>query len=354
MYIGTPFVLTICRLYPRWTRWFTLIGLIICSLSMALSSFCNTVPQLIGVQGVLFGCGGCIAYCPCTLYIDEWFDRRKGMAYGIVWSAAGAGGVILPLALQASLDSLGFRTTMRIWSGIIFAFAIPLTWFVKPRLPALANRHKTPFRMRFAISKRFLLYQTANIVEATGYFLPSIYLPTFARETAGTSNFMSALTLLLINLTCTMGLISMGSLSDRLQVTTCMIISAMGAAIAVLVIWGLSASLPVLYVFCVFYGLFAGSWSATWPGIMRDMARNGEADGYGLTDPVMVQGHLCVGRGLGNVMSGPLSAALIRGAPWKGQARGGFGTGYGVLILYTGVTALSGVVPLFGSLVGLI
>ncbi|KAK7701522.1 hypothetical protein SLS64_010267 [Diaporthe eres] len=60
--------------------------------------------------------------------------------------------------------------------------------------------------MRFAISKRFILYQTANVIEATGYFLPGIYLPTFARETAGTSNFMSTLTLLLINVTCTMGL----------------------------------------------------------------------------------------------------------------------------------------------------
>lgn len=321
---------------------------------MALGSFCNTVPQLIGVQGILFGAGGCIAYCPCTLYIDEWFDRRKGMAYGIVWSAAGAGGVILPLALQALLESFGFRTTMRIWSGIIFALAIPLTWFVKPRLPILADRHRTPFRMRFAISKRFIIYQAANVIEATGYFLPSIYLPTFVRETAGTSNFMSALTLLLINVTCTMGLVGMGSLSDRLQVKTCMLLSAAGAAISVLVIWGLAASLPTIYVFCIFYGLFAGSWSATWPGIMREMAQNGEADGYGLVDPVMVQGHLCVGRGLGNVVSGPLSAALITGSPWKGQARGAYGSGYGLLILYTGVTAAVGVVPFLGKVVGLL
>lgn len=299
----------------------------------------------------MFGFGGCVAYCPCTLYIDEWFDRRKGMAYGIVWSAAGAGGVVLPLFLQALLDSLGFRSTMRIWSGIIFALAVPLTWFVKPGLPVQASRHKTPFRMRFAISKRFLFYQTANIVEATGYFLPGIYLPTFVRESASTSNFMSTLTLLLINVTCTIGLVSMGSLSDRLQVTTCMILSATGAAMSVLVIWGLSASLPVIYVFCVFYGLFAGSWSAIWPGIMREMARKGEADGYGLTDPVMVQGHLCVGRGLGNIVSGPLSAALIGGAPWKGQARGGYGTKYGLLIVYTGLTAMFGVVPFFGKLV---
>lgn len=142
MYLGTPFVLTICRLYPQWTRYFTLIGLNTCALSMALGSLCNTVPQLIGVQGILFGLGGCIAYCPSTLYIDEWFDTRKGLAYGIVWSASGFGGVVLPILLQYLLDTLGFRTTMRIWAGIIFFFALPLTWLVRPRLlPHHANRH---------------------------------------------------------------------------------------------------------------------------------------------------------------------------------------------------------------------
>lgn len=89
---------------------------------------------------------------------------------------------------------------------------------------------------------------------------------------------MSALTLLLINIACTMGLVSMGSLSDKLKVTTCMGISAAGAAVSVLVIWGLAGELWVIYVFCGCYGLFAGSWSATWPGIMKEMTVHGETE----------------------------------------------------------------------------
>lgn len=346
MYIATPFVLMICRLYPRWARWSTLAGLFLAALSLAASSFCDSASQLIGVQGVLFGVGGCVAYCPCTLYIDEWFSRRKGLAYGIVWSAAGVGGVVFPLVLQALLDSVGFRTAMRISAGILFACSAPLAFFVKPRLPYMANPHnvKTPFDMRFVTSRRFVLHQTANVIEATGYFLPGIYLPTYARETFGTSAFMSALTLILVNISATAGLALMGSMTDKLDVTTCMIISAGGASASVLVVWGLAESLPVLYVFCVLYGVSAGSWASTWPGIMKEVSQNGERDGYGHVDPVMVQGHLCVGRGVGNVISGPLSNALIWGMPWEGRAMGGYGTGYGVLIVYTGLTAvLSGV-----------
>lgn len=345
MYLGTPFVLTICRLYPRWARWSTLAGLFLASLSLATSSFCDSALQLIGVQGVIFGVGGCVAYCPCTLYIDEWFSRRKGLAYGIVWSAAGVGGVVFPLLLQALLDSFGFRSAMRISAGILFACSAPFAFWVKPRLPYLANPHnvKKPFDMRFVTSKGFLLYQTANVIEATGYFLPGIYLPTYARETFGTSNFMSALTLMLVNISATIGLVIMGSMTDRLHVTTCMIISAVGASASALVVWGLAESLPLLCLFCILYGISAGSWASTWPGIMKEVSQNGESEGYGHVDPVMVQGHLCIGRGVGNVISGPLSNTLIRGVPWKAGAMGGYGTRYGGLIVYTGLTAfLSG------------
>lgn len=343
MYIGTPFVVAVCRLYPRCARWFTLTGLIVASLGLAMSSFCNSVPQLIGTQGIVFGVGGCVAYCPCTLYIDEWFVRRKGLAYGIVWSAAGVGGVIFPLILEALLKNVGFQTATQICGGILFACSAPLAFFIKPRLPysAAITTHQKRLNMRFVVSKLFGLYQLANIVQATGYFLPAIYLPTYARQTLHSSPFSSALTVILVNLAVTIGLVVMGSLSDRLPPPTCMIISALGAATSVLVVWGLAASLPTLYIFSVFYGLFAGSWAAIWPGVMRDVSQRGESEGYGHADPIMVHGHLCVGRGVGNIVSGPLSDSLIRGMPWQGRAiRGAYGSGFGPLVVFTGLTGL--------------
>jgi MFS family permease len=341
LYLGTPFVVILCRWFPRQARWFTLAGLFIASLALAMSSFCTTVPALIITQGMLFGIGGCFAYCPSTLYIDEWFVHRKGLAYGITWGAAGAGGAVFPPMLEALLNRFGFQTTVRICAGILFVAAAPLSFLIKPRLPydVTADIEHKPLNIRFAASKRMALHQLVNVVQATGYFLPSIYLPSYASSTFGTSPFLSALTVMLVNLSASFGLMIMGTLSDRLTVTTCMFISASGVATSVLLLWGLSSSLPALYVFCVLYGLFAGSWSSTWPGIMRDMTQRSEQEWYGKVDPVMVQGHLCVGRGLGNIVSGPLSGALIKGMPWQGQAIGGYGSGFGPLIVYTGVTA---------------
>lgn len=342
MYLFTPIVIVLCRLYGRQARWFTQVGLFVASLAMAMSSFCTTVPQLIATQGVLFGIGGCLAYSPCVLYIDEWFAQRKGLAYGITWSASGFGGVVLPLLLEALLTAYGFKTAMRVWSGIMFAASFPLAFYVKPRLPYSATMHIRPFNFRYAWTRLFALHQIANVIQATGYFLPSIYLPIYAKELFGTSTFISTLTVLVVNIAATVASVIMGSLTDKLHVTTCIIISTIGTTAGVFLIWGLSSTLPALFAFCAVYGLFAGCWTSIWPGIMREVVRAGEANGQ-YVDPSMVFGLLCVGRGIGNVVSGPLSDSLLtEGTSWLGHAAGGFGSSYGSLIVYTGITALLG------------
>jgi hypothetical protein len=42
------------------------------------------------------------------------------------------------------------------------------------------------------------------------------------------------------------------------------------------------------------------------------------------------------------VVSGPLSEVLVKGKPWVGEATMGYGTGYGLLIVFTGISALLG------------
>jgi MFS family permease len=177
MCIGTPIVITLCRLYACRARWFTQGGLFIAPLMMAMSSLCTTVPQLVATQGILFGIGGCLAYCSCVLYIDEWFVQRKGLAYGIVWSAAGFGGVVLPLML----NRFGFQDTMRISAGILFCASFPLAFFVKPRVPSTAATIVRPLDLRYVLTRTFALHQPADTMQATGYFLPGICLPSYAR-----------------------------------------------------------------------------------------------------------------------------------------------------------------------------
>ncbi|KAG7422418.1 hypothetical protein ACKAV7_001713 [Fusarium commune] len=253
MYLGLPFTMSLQRLYPRQSRWSPMIGLFIMCIALALSSFSQNTTHLILTQGVLYAIGGSISYCPCILYMDEWFAK-------------------------------------------------PL-----------------------------------------GFFLPGIYLPSYARTALGAGSFASALTVLLINVASVFGCVAMGALTDRLHVTDCFMISAAGTTLSTFLLWGFSTNLPILYVFCIFYGIFAGSYTSAWTGIMQMVSStpsNTRTSGTSF-DPAMVLGVLSAGRGIGNIASGPLSGALIKGMPWQGQAAGGYGTGYGTLIVFTGATALA-------------
>lgn len=214
-----------------------------------------------------------------------------------MWSGTGLAGVALPLLLESLLNALGFRNTLRLWAGLLFVITAPLAFFIKPRIPPSATSQVRAFNLWFLVSPAFLVYQTANIVEAMGFFLPGIYLPTYARSTLGAPSLPAATTILLVNVASVFGCVAMGWFIDRLHVTTCILLSTIGATVSVLVIWGLSSSLGLLYFFCIAYGLFAGSFTSAWPGIMRDIAQKGQTSSKGQVDPNMVFGFLCAGRG---------------------------------------------------------
>lgn len=192
------------------------------------------------------------------------------------------------------------------------------------------------FDLSWVFTKTFLILQLCNFVEALGFFIPGIYLPSYARD-IGADGYQTALTVILVNTASVVGCIVMGGLTDRLHVTTCIALSAAGTTLSIFLVWGFSTSLVPLYVFCTAYGLFAGSFSSTWPGIMRHILKRQES-----ADPLMVFAMLAAGRGIGNVVSGPLSEAL------KGTSRpiehsvSAYGSQYGLLIIFTGVTAFFG------------
>ncbi len=69
-------------------------------------------------------------------------------------------------------------------------------------------------------------------------------------------------------------------------------------------------------------------------------------------DMGLLIGIISAARGVGAVASGPLSEDLLKGESWKGQAGLGYGSGYGELIVFTGLTAALGGVSIFGRRLG--
>lgn len=85
MYLSAPLVFGLLAWYPKSRRPCVMVGLVIMCLSLGLSSLSTTVPHLIASQGVFYAIGGALCYSPAITFMDEWFVKRKGLAFGCMW-----------------------------------------------------------------------------------------------------------------------------------------------------------------------------------------------------------------------------------------------------------------------------
>jgi MFS family permease len=257
----------------------------------------------------------------------------------------GTAGTTLPFVINWCLESFGFRTLLRMWAVLSAVLIGPLLYFLKPRLPISSTRQARPLDLTFLWSTALWTLGISNILQSLGYFLPSIYLPTIA-QSYGSSSMGAALTLVFQNLAAVFGGLAVGALVDRFHVTSVMMMVATVSALAVFFVWGFSQSLPLLILFSILYGVSAGGFSTCWTGVIKDIQRR-----HAGADTGMIFGLLGAGRGIGAIVSGPLSAALIK-SPAFPEAAYAYGSDFGGLIVFTGATAMAGSIGFFARQLG--
>lgn len=302
------------------------------SLALGLGSLSTRVTHLIISQGIMYAIGGGLAWTPILFYIEEWWVRRRGFAYGATMAGLGLSGAITPVVLRWLLDTYGFRTTLRVCALSFVALNFPVLFFFKPRLPLSQTNQSFKFDMSFWTCRGYLIMQSCSILQGLGYFLPVIYLPTFA-GTLGASNIEGTVTIILLNAAACLGSFCMGAAVDRFDVVNCVAFTALASTVTVFLLWGFSTSLPLLYVFCLLYGAFAGCNTSSWSAIMRDTKAKRQG-----ADSGMIFAFLSAGKGVANLSSGPLSEVLLRAGSWR--AGFAYGSGYGAVIAFTGASAL--------------
>ena len=95
-------------------------------------------------------------------------------------------------------------------------------------------------------------------------------------------------------------------------------------------------------IFSTTFGFFSGGYSATFSGMITEMEREA-ADNNEAVDTGMVYGLLNGARGLGYVCGGLASVPLLQIGGLGGVgARYGIESGYGALIVFTGVCSVVG------------
>ncbi|KAJ3756588.1 MFS general substrate transporter [Lentinula raphanica] len=309
IYCSGPFMTPVITRYPYHKRTSLYIGTILCWASLFVASYTTKVIQLVIFQGVLYAIGGSLLYIPCISYLSEWFIQKRGLANGVVFAGTSVGGILLPLVLSPMLSSYGPPKTLRILSIAIVLLVVPILPFVKGRLPVSRNRAMGPIprgrgNVDWKKSISFWVLVVANTFQGFGYFVPIVWLPTFASE-LNLSGTTSSLALALLNCGAVFGRLSAGYLSDKVNPWLLAFCILASTSAATFFLWGLlSYNLAGLLSFGIAYGIFAGGWTSSWVGFTKPLSAS---------DPNLsttLFGILLFSRGIGNIFSTPISSAL--------------------------------------------
>ncbi|KAJ7665697.1 major facilitator superfamily domain-containing protein [Mycena rosella] len=332
IYLTSWLILPLIARYPTLKKPMMSMGVVFCVGGLMGAAFANQPWQLVLTQGVIYALGGSFLYFPVMTYLFEWFSERKGLANGIIFSGTGVGGVVVPLIVEVLLRKYGHRVTLLSLAIAFAVLIIPAFPYIKSRHPQSASRTAAPpaIDISFVKSSAFWILFFANLAQGLPTYIPALYLPTFAAD-LGLDAAAGSATLSMLNGASVPGLIFLGWLSDHYDLRISMLVSTLGSALAVFLLWGLSTNLPVLLIFAFVYGAIGPSWSALWPRFITSIIGD---------DPRMSSLVLTVfigGRGVGNVASGPVSTALMCRWALTDKTPFGYGlNGYGPLILFTG------------------
>ncbi|KAL4805935.1 major facilitator superfamily domain-containing protein [Aspergillus unguis] len=326
MSMGGPFAMHWSKIYSPQAviisgGWVFGIAYILASFGKALWHFALT-------QGVLLGIGTCLAYVPTMSVAPTWFEKRRGLAMGVIISGSAVGGMIWPPALRAMITHLGFRNALRI-SGCISLVLVSvagyaLRWEPKfheqvrlqtqgiRRRSAWANAPMVDFRV--ARSKRFLAQALGCFLQSAGYSTPLFFYAAYA-STLGYSSTTAANFITLNNASNFISRIAIGYSADRYGRINALFMTTLLSAIAVFAFWipsmfqyhsdsvSKTSADALFIVFTILYGAFASAYISLFPASLIEL--------FGVQHFTSVNGALYLIRGMGALIGTPLTGMLI-------------------------------------------
>ncbi|KAG9268396.1 hypothetical protein AMEX_G17368 [Astyanax mexicanus] len=94
-----------------------MVGGLLSSLGLILSSFASSLEYLYLSLGILTGLGFALCYTPAVAMVGSYFSERKALAYGIAMSGSGIGTFVLAPVVQLLIELYSWRGALLILGG---------------------------------------------------------------------------------------------------------------------------------------------------------------------------------------------------------------------------------------------
>ncbi|KAI0207984.1 Monocarboxylate transporter 12 [Lamellibrachia satsuma] len=100
------------------TRWLVITGAFIVSTGYVLSSLAGSQWVFLCTYGICIGVGSGLLYSPSIVVVNQYFEKKRGVANGISLAGSGIGSITIPPLMVYTLDTYGLEGTLLIMGGI--------------------------------------------------------------------------------------------------------------------------------------------------------------------------------------------------------------------------------------------
>ncbi|CAC5378887.1 unnamed protein product [Mytilus coruscus] len=104
-------------------------GALIATLGLVLSSMAVNIWMFLVTYGVLTGCGMGLMYLPSIVMVNQYFDKKRGIAQSIMSAGSGIGLMVISPVTEKLLDIYSWRGTLLILAGFFLQLCVACAMF---------------------------------------------------------------------------------------------------------------------------------------------------------------------------------------------------------------------------------
>ncbi|KAH9217959.1 major facilitator superfamily transporter [Leptodontidium sp. 2 PMI_412] len=209
---------------------------------------------------------------PALNVVVGWFDKKRGMAYGILSTGSSIGGVIYPIMISRLIPKVGFGWAMRIAAFLILFLLILAIVTVKSRFPP-NKQHVTRKQMMVPFSEPVFVALNAGLCLFTfGMFVPINFFVVEATS-RGMSPDLAHYLVAMFNAASLLGRLLTGFLADKIGKYNVFTVAALATGITTLALWLPSGRNDGAHIaYAVLYGFFSGAYVSLIAGLVAQVS----------------------------------------------------------------------------------
>ncbi|BCS20328.1 MCT family MFS transporter [Aspergillus puulaauensis] len=257
-------------LYDRYgPRWLLLTGSIMHVFGIMMTSISHEYYQILLSQGLCSAFGVSMIFQPSLTCAAGWFDRKRGAAFGILFTGSSIGGIVLPILVTHLIRDAGFGWAMRTCAFVMLALLTVANLTIRPYNPPKPRKLTATELVKPLKELQFVLLLLGLFIFTYGFYAPINYLPAQAISVGMSPNLVQYL-LPILNAGSLFGRLFAGFLGDKLGRYNIFIIVCYLSGIFILALWLPDSSNEALIAFAALFGFFSGAYvSLLTPLIMQ-------------------------------------------------------------------------------------